>query len=111
MFIDELMLKKFLNCTVTDDQSHKAARFITIEMLEALSALKYAWGIYDKEYSSLLTFFGVRFVAQPFSKTQCLNLLVKKLESYCDSISRAHDLVTFGMTGSSTSETFLTDLR
>ena len=75
-------------------------------MMEALSALEYVRGHMAKD--TVLTFFGVRYTAQPFSKTQCLDFLIKKLESFCDSISRAHDVVAFRFTGSPTSETFLT---
>ena len=60
---------------------------------------------------TVLTFFGVRSTAQSFSKTQCLDLLIQKLKSFCNSISRAHDLVAFRITGLPVSETFLTDLR
>ena len=47
---------------------------------------------------TVLTFILVRSTIQPFSKTQCLDLLIKKLESFCNSISRAHDLVAYRMT-------------
>ena len=52
MFIDQPMLRKILNCTVIEGQTHKAGWSITIDMLEAYLALEYAWGIYGKVYST-----------------------------------------------------------
>ena len=53
MFIDEPMLRKILNCTITEGQTRKASWSITIEMLEAYLALEYARGIYGKEHSTV----------------------------------------------------------
>ena len=101
MFIDEPMRKKI--------QTHKAGWSIIVEMLEAYLALDNDPAIYGKGHNT--DFLWSKIYGHPFSKTQCLDFLIKKSESFCDLVSIAHDLVAFRMIGSPTIETFLTDLR
>ena len=77
-------------------------------MLEAYLALEYARGIHSKEYS---TDFLWSKIYGPSIFEDTMSRYIKKLESFCNSISRANTLVAFRMTGSPISKTFLTDLR
>ena len=78
-------------------------------MLKAYLALEYAWGKYGKGHGT--DFLWSKIYGPTIFKDTIPRLLIMQLGNFCDSISRAHDLVALRMTGSPTSETFLTDLR
>ena len=80
MFIDEPMLEKILNCTVTEGQTHKSGWSINIEILEAYLALEYARGIYGK--GDCTNFLGSKIYDPTIFKDKMSRFAYKEIRNY-----------------------------